>query len=160
MVATSLAQTVGFAVLVVGVGVVMRHRSRTRLHLTFAVANAAFSLPLLYSTRPTAGLTIYLLGTLLATIILAGLCATLPAVISSLFPWPIRGAGNGLPYAVAVALVGGTAPSLRETFSSDYPVFVVYAATTCLVTAGAAIMIDRRSTDVDDQPDRAPATTR
>jgi len=151
MVAVSLVQTVGFAGLVICAGVLMRHRSRTGLYAASAVANAVFALPVLYLTRPSATLAMYLVGTSLATVALAGLCAALPAVISALFPRSVRGVGNGLPYAVAVALIGGTAPSLRETFSSNYTVFAVYAATTCLITAGTAIMVDRRSTGIRRQ---------
>ncbi|OZD06333.1 hypothetical protein CH281_09830 [Rhodococcus sp. 06-221-2] len=145
MVAISLVQTVGFAGLVVCAGVLMRHRPRTGLYAASAVTNAVFALPVLYLTRPSATLAMYLVGTSLATVALAGLCAALPAVISALFPRSIRGVGNGLPYAVAVASIGGTAPSLRETFSSNYTVFAWYAAATCLITAGTAIVVDHRS---------------
>ncbi|CAH0126097.1 MHS family alpha-ketoglutarate permease-like MFS transporter [Rhodococcus fascians] len=145
MVAISLGQTVGFAGLVVCAGVLMRHRPRTELYAASAVINAVFALPVLYLTRPSATLATYLVGTSLATVALAGLCAALPAVISALFPRSARGVGNGLPYAIAVALIGGTAPSLRETFSSNYTVFAWYAAATCLITAGTAIVVDHRS---------------
>ncbi len=161
MVSTSLVQTLCFAALVVCVGRSMRHRSRTRLHVVFALANVAVCPAVLFLTRPTTTLASYLVGTTLATVVLAGLCATLPAVISALFPRAIRGAGNGLPYAVAVALVGGTAPGLREALSAEYPVFALYAATACLITAVTAIVIGRRSTRAHDpgtHPVPAPAT--
>lgn len=44
---------------------------------------------------------------------LAGICAITPAVLSELFPTRIRTVGVGMPYSVAVALFGGTAPYLQ-----------------------------------------------
>lgn len=60
-----------------------------------------------------------------ATIILVFMGAVLsitPAVFSELFPTSVRTVGVAFPYAVAVAIFGGTAPYLQNWISTQYSV--------------------------------------
>ena len=66
-----------------------------------------------------------------ATLILVVMGATLaiaPAVFAEMFPTRIRTVGVAVPYAVAVAVFGGTAPYLQNWANATFegPVFTVY----------------------------------
>ncbi|MGI5125282.1 MFS transporter [Pseudonocardia sp. CA-107938] len=54
----------------------------------------------------------------IALIIIGGFSSIGPAVYAEMFPTSIRAAGLGVPYSIAVALFGGTAPYLQAWFAS------------------------------------------
>jgi MHS family alpha-ketoglutarate permease-like MFS transporter len=71
-----------------------------------------------------------LLVAMVAALVLVGATSALgPAVFAELFPTGIRAAGLGVPYSLAVALFGGTAPYLQTYFSQHHlpAAFTVYA---------------------------------
>lgn len=141
MLAVSLAQTTLFVILVVGAGRLIRRYSLSRVYRGAAIALALLSAPILALTEPTGTAPRYLAGTVLATVVLAALCAALPGVIAALFPPAVRALGNGVPYAIAVALLGGTAPGLREATTNHYGWFALYVVLCCAATAITATLI-------------------
>jgi MHS family alpha-ketoglutarate permease-like MFS transporter len=73
----------------------------------------------------------------LALILIAGPAAIVPAVYAELFPTRIRTVGVGVPYSIAVATFGGTAPYLQtwlgETFGPSW--FTGYVIVMLLISA-------------------------
>jgi len=65
----------------------------------------------------------------------------LPAVYAELFPTRVRAVGIAVPYSVAVALFGGTAPFLQTWIGAQFgrPVFTTYVIV-LLVVSGIVIM--------------------
>jgi MHS family alpha-ketoglutarate permease-like MFS transporter len=53
----------------------------------------------------------------IALILIACVSSIVPAVYAEMFPTGIRAAGVGVPYSIAVALFGGTAPLLQTYFA-------------------------------------------
>jgi MFS transporter, MHS family, alpha-ketoglutarate permease len=53
----------------------------------------------------------------IALIFLGGFTAVGPAVYAEIFPTRIRAVGLAVPYSIAVALFGGTAPYLQTYFA-------------------------------------------
>lgn len=84
---------------------------------------------------------------------LAGICAIVPAVLSELFPTRIRTVGVGMPYSIAVAVFGGTAPYL-QTWMGDLGgrgLFNVYVIALLLVsTVVCARLPETRGRDMQD----------
>ncbi|MEP9390728.1 MFS transporter [Gordonia sp. VNK1] len=144
----SLVQTCAFAVIVVGTSRLIRRWSLHMVYRRAAIAGLVVSPAVLALTAPSGGLGTYVAGLAIATVILAILCAALPGVLASLFPADVRAVGNGVPYAVIVALVGGTAPGLRDVLADRYWVFGVYLVALCAVSA----IVARRTTPHSLQP--------
>ncbi len=75
----------------------------------------------------------------LALILIAGPAAIVPAVYAELFPTRIRTVGVGVPYSIAVATFGGTAPYLQtwlgESFGPSW--FTGYVVVMLLISAVA-----------------------
>lgn len=138
----SLVQTCAFAVIVVGTSRLIRRWSLHKVYRRAAIAGLVTSPVVLVLTAPSGGLGTYVAGLAIATVILAILCAALPGVLASLFPAGVRAVGNGVPYAVIVALVGGTAPGLRDVLADHYWIFGVYLVALCTVSA----IVARRTT--------------
>ena len=138
--AVTLLQTIAFAALVLACGRLIRRWSLRGLYLRAATAMVATCVPALFLTSPYVAESPigYIIGVTLATLTLSGLCAALPGVVASLFPANVRSAGSGVPYAIAVALIGGTAPGLREFLDANYIWFAAYVFALCVVTAVAA----------------------
>lgn len=77
-------------------------------------------------------------------LMLAGTMAILPAVFAELFPTHIRTVGTAVPYSIAVALFGGTAPYLQTWFGSVLGqswLFSAYAVLLLLISAATAIFL-------------------
>lgn len=77
-----------------------------------------------------------------ATAILVFMGATLsitPAVFSELFPTSVRTVGVAFPYAVAVAIFGGTAPYLQNWISTQYSVSLFSAYVCALLVVSAVV---------------------
>lgn len=54
----------------------------------------------------------------IALVFIAAIVSILPAVYAEMFPTSIRAAGLGVPYSIAVALFGGTAPYVQTFFAA------------------------------------------
>jgi MFS transporter, MHS family, alpha-ketoglutarate permease len=86
-----------------------------------------------------------------------------PAVMAELFPTGVRAAGVGVPYSVAVALFGGTAPYLQAFFAQrGAPTgFGWYAIALAAVSTVTALLIPetraRDLTEADRPEERTPA---
>lgn len=78
-----------------------------------------------------------------AMVFIAGGAAIIPAVFSELFPTHIRTIGVGIPYSVAVAAFGGTAPYLQTWIGGRYGdnAFTLYVVVLLLVSAGVLCTI-------------------
>ncbi len=75
---------------------------------------------------------------------LAGTMAILPAVFAELFPTHIRTVGTAVPYSIAVALFGGTAPYLQTWFGAQLELpwlFSLYSVVLLLISAATAIFL-------------------
>lgn len=55
----------------------------------------------------------------IALVLIAAFASIAPAVYAEMFPTHIRAAGLGVPYSIAVALFGGTAPYLQTYFAEN-----------------------------------------
>lgn len=76
-------------------------------------------------------------------IFLGSVLAITPAVFSELFPTRIRTIGVAVPYSIAVALFGGTAPYLQNWVSTTYSVsaFSFYVVVLLAVSLVVSIMM-------------------
>lgn len=77
-------------------------------------------------------------------VFLAGTMAILPAVFAELFPTHIRTVGTAVPYSIAVALFGGTAPYLQTWFGAQLELpwlFSLYSVILLLISAATAIFL-------------------
>jgi len=81
------------------------------------------------------------LATTIALVFMALAVSILPALFSELFPTSVRAAGIGLPYSLAVALTGGTAPYLQTWLSSNRTGDLFLAYTVVLLLVGAAVTL-------------------
>lgn len=72
-----------------------------------------------------------------AMLLVAFVSSIMPAVLSELFPTHVRATGMGVPYALAVAVFGGSAPYLQTWLSGKGlgDVFLAYSAVLALVAA-------------------------
>ncbi|WOO96656.1 MFS transporter [Micrococcus terreus] len=76
-------------------------------------------------------------------VLLGAVLAVMPATLPEFFPSQIRTLGVALPYAVAVAVFGGTAPYLQNWVSMTYSAtaFSVYVITLLLISTGVALTL-------------------
>lgn len=76
-------------------------------------------------------------------VLLGAVLAVMPAALPELFPTQIRTLGAALPYAVALAVFGGTAPYLQNWISITYSVtaFSVYVIVLLLISTGVALTL-------------------
>jgi MHS family alpha-ketoglutarate permease-like MFS transporter len=84
--------------------------------------------PMLSAIR-SGGMTSFIVVACIGCVLIALLDAVMPAVLCELFPTRVRASGVGLPYAIASAVFGGTAPLIATSLiSSGYvmgPAFYV-----------------------------------
>ncbi|MDT7564262.1 MAG: transporter, family, alpha-ketoglutarate permease [Pseudonocardiales bacterium] len=94
----------------------------------------------------------------IALVIISAISAIGPAVLAELFPTGIRAAGVGVPYSLAVALFGGTAPYLQTYFNQRHlpQVFVWYAIGLGVVTM-LTVWFMPETKGIDLSAERAPA---
>lgn len=107
--------------------------------LIFMVGGAAVSFPLNYLIQGEAWqLT---LAMSIAAVLIAMGVSILPAYLSELFPTRVRAVGIGVPYSLAVALCGGTAPYLQTWLSSkgQGDIFLGYSAVLLLIGAATVL---------------------
>ncbi|WP_159706631.1 MFS transporter [Arthrobacter sp. 18067] len=73
----------------------------------------------------------HMIGALVVfSIFMGGPAAIFPATLAELFPTEVRATGIGVPYALAVAIFGGTAPYLQQLAASlntfnFFPIYIV-----------------------------------
>lgn len=80
---------------------------------------------------------------IVALVFVAAAAAILPAVFAELFPTRIRTIGVGIPYSIAVALFGGTAPYLQAWMGEEIGpnAFVTYSVVLLIVSAVAVLTL-------------------
>ncbi|MBB3664620.1 MHS family alpha-ketoglutarate permease-like MFS transporter [Prauserella sediminis] len=72
----------------------------------------------------------------IALLLMGGFSSIAPAIYAEMFPTRIRAVGLGLPYAIAVAAFGGTAPYLQTLFADlgNPSLFLFYAMGLMVIT--------------------------
>lgn len=122
---------------------------RRRWMLIFCAAGAVTAVPLLGLLAPTAP-RVFLVQ-LLGLLVFAFYGAIAPALMSEMFPTEVRAAGIGLPYALAVAVFGGTSPYVMEWLAGigRRGLFSWYLAALCLLSLVVSLrLVDRRNEDL------------
>ncbi|OYO02922.1 MHS family alpha-ketoglutarate permease-like MFS transporter [Propionibacteriaceae bacterium ES.041] len=101
--------------------------------LGFAIGFMLFAYPGIAMIQ--GGFWMLLLSEIIGLTLLAGYSANTAAVMAEQFPAEVRTTGIGLPYALAVALFGGTAPYITTWMNTNgYGQLVwIYVAAACLV---------------------------
>ncbi|HEY4421177.1 MAG TPA: MFS transporter, partial [Pseudonocardia sp.] len=61
-----------------------------------------------------------------ALVLVGGVVSIIPALFAEMFPTGIRAVGFGVPYSLAVALFGGTAPYLQAFFDQRHSASLLY----------------------------------
>ncbi|HEV7788714.1 MAG TPA: MFS transporter [Pseudonocardia sp.] len=107
---------------------------RRPLLIYFGVGFVLLSVPL-FALMSASGWSLFLVMTI-GLVLFAGYGAVAPVAMAELFPTSVRTAGIGLPYALTVAVFGGTAPYLVTSLSQSGrgAVFPWYLAATCLIS--------------------------
>ncbi|WP_409182742.1 MFS transporter [Amycolatopsis sp. VS8301801F10] len=97
----------------------------------------------------------------IALLFMAGFSSIGPAVYAEIFPTRIRAVGVGVPYSIAVAAFGGTAPYLQTLFAGNgHPsLFIIYGIVLMVVSALVVFTLpETRGVDLREKaetPDRA-----
>jgi MHS family alpha-ketoglutarate permease-like MFS transporter len=86
--------------------------------LAFAIGFVVLSWPL-FQLLALGGFGALLLVELVGVTLIAGYSANCAVVMAEQFPAEVRSTGIGLPYALAVAIFGGTAPYITTWMSSN-----------------------------------------
>lgn len=78
---------------------------------------------------------------IVALVFVAASASILPAVFAEMFPTRVRTIGVGIPYSIAVALFGGTAPYLQAWMGREIGpnAFVTYSVVLLLISAGVVM---------------------
>ncbi|MDT7592193.1 MAG: transporter, family, alpha-ketoglutarate permease, partial [Pseudonocardiales bacterium] len=107
---------------------------RRPLLIYFGLGFVLLSVPL-FALMSASGWSLFLVMTI-GLVLFAGYGAVAPVAMAELFPTSVRTAGIGLPYALTVAIFGGTAPYLVTSLSQTGrgAVFPWYLAATCLIS--------------------------
>lgn len=107
----SVAANLVFIAVLMPIGMLSDKVGRRPLMIVFAICAILFSFPLDWLIQDQAWqLALAMSGGL---IIIGLIAAPMPAYYAELFPTEVRGIALGLPYSVANAIVGGTAPFLQ-----------------------------------------------
>lgn len=118
--------------------------------IIFSVGLAVLSFPLNWLIQDSA----WQLGlaTAIALVLLAAVTSILPAAFAEMFPTRVRASGMALPYSLAVAATGGTAPYLNTYLSSIglSSMFTVYCiALLAIGLVVAVLMPETRGKDLE-----------
>ncbi|GAS88068.1 major facilitator superfamily protein [Mycolicibacterium brisbanense] len=116
--------------------------------LFYGIATVA-AIPLFLLFTPSAAV-VFAIQTL-GLLIFAFYGSIAPTLMSEMFPTEVRAAGLGFPYAVAVALIGGTAPYVLELLSKNGSgiMFAVYLTALSFISFVVAWSLrDRRHDDL------------
>lgn len=108
--------------------------------LIFALGGAAVTFPLNRLIQGEAWQ--LLLAMSIALVLVAFAVSMMPAALAELFPTHVRASGFAVPYSLAVAITGGTAPYLQTWLSSrgQGDLFLGYTVALLLVTAVTVIL--------------------
>ena len=108
--------------------------------LIFALGGAAVTFPLNRLIQGEAWQ--LLLAMSIALVLVSFVVSMMPAALAELFPTHVRASGFAVPYSLAVALTGGTAPYLQTWLSSrgQGDLFLGYTVILLLVTAVAVVL--------------------
>ncbi|SFP16808.1 MFS transporter [Amycolatopsis rubida] len=96
----------------------------------------------------------------IALLFMAGFSAIGPAVYAEIFPTRIRAVGVGVPYSIAVAAFGGTAPYLQTLFAGNgHPsLFVIYGIVLMVISALVVFTLpETRGVDLREKAVRKPS---
>lgn len=101
----------------------------------------------------------------IALICIGGFVSIAPAVFAEMFPTSIRAAGLGVPYSIAVALFGGTAPYLQAFFASigapgAFEWYAIGLAVISIITVLTMPETRARDLSVDDHVEPVPRSAR
>lgn len=94
----------------------------------------------------------------IALIFMAGFSSIGPAVYAEIFPTRIRAVGVGVPYSIAVAAFGGTAPYLQTLFAGNgHPsLFIVYGIVLMVISALVVFTLpETRGVDLREKAETA-----
>lgn len=85
-----------------------------------------------------------------ALALIGAACAVAPALYAEMFPTGIRAAGLGVPYSLAVALFGGTAPYLQTLFAEiGRPGLFLGYAIVLLLVSGVTVYVLPETRGID-----------
>jgi MHS family alpha-ketoglutarate permease-like MFS transporter len=119
---------------------------RKPLLVWFGVTGTLFTIPLLYALQSTKSALVAFLLIATAWLIVAGYTSINAVVKAELFPTRVRATGVGLPYAVAVALFGGTAESIALWFKSVGREEWFYYYLTAVIATSLLVYVSMRDT--------------
>lgn len=91
-----------------------------------------------------------LVSMIVALIFIAASASILPAVFAEMFPTRIRTIGVGIPYSIAVALFGGTAPYLQAWMGENIGPQAFVSYTVVLLLVSAAVVLTMKETKGKD----------
>ncbi|KQB83359.1 Alpha-ketoglutarate permease [Corynebacterium oculi] len=124
----SFLQTLIFSILVFVAGLRWDGENHLRRYRNFLIVLCVFSPVMLLLNFP--GLhpsnIFYLVAIFLSIVPLSLVCSAIPVAVVRVMAGSSKGIGNGVPYSVAVAGLGGTAPMIRHALEDHYAVFSVY----------------------------------
>ena len=106
----SVIATVVYCVVSPPLSLLSDHIGRKPLFIAGAVLFLLFTYPLLHTLTSSASFSTFLLVAITGSIFVATTGAPLSTTFAELFPTSIRATGIGVPYAVSIALFGGTTP--------------------------------------------------
>ncbi len=131
---------------------------RRPLLIAFGLGFTLLSVPL-FAGLSGSGWSLFVVMTA-GLLLFAGYGAVAPVAMAELFPTAVRTAGIGLPYALTVAVFGGTAPYLVTALgqAGRGSLFPWYLAALCLVSLVVyATAAETRTVDLTAAPDGAAA---
>ncbi|WP_370939763.1 MFS transporter [Amycolatopsis sp. cg13] len=94
----------------------------------------------------------------IALVFMAGFSSIGPAVYAEIFPTRIRAVGVGVPYSIAVAAFGGTAPYLQTLFAGNgHPsLFIIYGIVLMVISALVTFTLpETRGVDLREKAETA-----
>lgn len=144
----SVAAQLVLVLILAPLGALSDRIGRRPLLICFGLGFTVLSVPL-FALLSAPGWSLFWVMTV-GLVLFAGYGAVAPVAMAELFPTAVRTAGIGLPYALTVAVFGGTAPYLVTSLSQGgrATVFPWYLAGTCLVSL--AVYLTARETHTVD----------
>lgn len=120
-------------------GVLSDRVGRKPILLTSALGMALVSFPLNAFLQDSA--LQLAIAMIVALVFIAGSAAIVPAVYAEMFPTRIRTIGVGIPYSIAVAMFGGTAPYLQAWLGKSVSPTAFTAYSVVLLCISAAVIM-------------------
>src|SRR4029079_2724739 len=119
---------------------------RKPLLIWFGVAGTIATIPLLDALQATRSALVAFLLIAAAWSIVAGYTSINAVVKAELFPTSVRATGVGLPYAVAVSILGGTVESIALWFQSIGHQRWFYYYLTVVIAISLVVYVSMRDT--------------